>query len=155
MNANALVYHITQILNCPVDALYNAVERVEDYPGFLPGCLRTRVLERSPEGLLADLTVGFGPFQETYRSKVHLVPFESIEVEYISGPFKCLKNYWKFKKLDNGHTEIEFFIEFEFKSKILHKLMVTYFSKGVSEVMGAFKRRATALEKGQAQCSKA
>ena len=93
-----------------------------------------------------DLMVGFKVFRETFTSKVTLHAPDRIDVEYINGPFRYLNNHWKFNAVDGGaHTEIDFFIDFEFRSRMLQAVATTVFNEAVRRMVGAFEVRGNAI----------
>jgi len=93
-----------------------------------------------------ELMVGFKVFRETFTSKVTLHAPDSIDVEYIDGPFRYLNNHWQFipatDALGRQCTEIEFFIDFEFRSRMLQAVATTVFNEAVRRMVGAFETRA-------------
>lgn len=121
--------------------LYDVVADVQAYPDFLPWCQKAVILEEKPGEILADLTIGYAFFKETFRSRVILTPHETIDVDYQQGPLKSLSNKWRFKILDAGTTEVEFFVAFTFKSKMMQKAMDVFFSEGADKLMQAFEKR--------------
>lgn len=127
--------------------LYEAVADIESYPAFLPGCLAAQILERGEGFVRASLTVGYGPFRESYVSKVLLKPFHRLDVIYEKGPFLNLQNYWTFHPLSRNETEVEFFIEFKLRSFLLQKAMEAVFLEKAQHLMEAFEKRVLFLEK--------
>ena len=135
--------------------LYELVADVDRYPEFLPWCIAARVRKREPaadgELITADLVIGFKMFRERVTSKVTLHPPRDdqtggrIDVEYVKGPLKYLQNHWVFVPTDTGGCEIDFFVDFEFRSRILQKIAGALFHEAVSRMVAAFERRATAL----------
>jgi len=143
--------------------LYELVADIEKYPEFLPWCVAARNCSREPtadgELVMADMVIGFKMFRERVRSKVTLHPptdggsdgeggagtHGRIDVEYIEGPLKYLQNHWVFVPTDNGGCEIDFFVDFEFRSRLLQKIVGALFHEAVSRMVAAFERRATAL----------
>ena len=93
----------------------------------------------------ADLVVRFKVFQERFVSKVTLHPTSQIDVEYINGPFRYLNNHWRFIETDKGGCTIDFYVDFEFRSKVLQKLIGLLFNEAVSRMVGAFEARARQL----------
>lgn len=143
-----------KVLPYTPDQLFALVGDIESYPDFLPWCLaaRNRKREAAPEGEIvwSDLVVGFKLIRERFTSKVTLIPRADgrdarIDVEYVDGPLKFLKNHWVFVPLDDGACEIDFYVEFEFRSRILEKMIGTLFHEAVSRMVGAFERRAAEL----------
>jgi coenzyme Q-binding protein COQ10 len=104
------------------ESLYTLIVDIEKYPTFISGCSAAKILERTSEFLRAELTVGYGPFKETFISKVYITPFDSIKAVGEAGPFHSLKVVWKFQALSPEETEVDFFLEVQFKSKILETI---------------------------------
>lgn len=127
------------------DQLYAVVAGVEHYPKFLPWCTGARIRERGPNLLVADLIIGFKMFRERFTSKVMLDPEgRRIDVEYTDGPFKYLRNHWIFLPHEQG-CEIDFFVDFEFRSKLLQKTIELLFNEAVRRMVAAFETRARHL----------
>ena len=130
--------------------MFDLVADIEKYPSFIPWCVGLRVRKREVvnelEMLTADMAVAFKVFREQFTSQVALDPAEQrIEVQYINGPFRYLINRWVFEPHDDGGCTVDFFIEFEFRSKTLQKMMSTVFTKAVLKMVTAFENRAHAL----------
>ena len=125
--------------------LFNLVSDVKKYPEFLPWCLGARVKNNSKNNFDADLIIGFKIYKEIYSSQVILDHFnKKIIVNYKDGPFEHLDNYWIFKENMKG-CEVEFMVDFKFKSVFLQTLMETLFSEAVRRMVGAFEKRANEL----------
>ena len=103
------------------EQMFDLVADIERYPEFLPWCVAARITHRENEVLTADMMVGFTAIREKFTSKVTLVRPERIDVEYIKGPFKYLKNSWIFIAKDHGCV-IEFDIAFEVRSRLLRRI---------------------------------
>ena len=125
--------------------LYDLVADVDRYPEFLPWCIGARVKSRSDDALIADLVIGFKMFRERYTSRVHLDEENLvIDVEYLEGPFKRLDNHWKFMTEGEG-CRIDFYVDFEFRSRILQKAIQPLFNEAVKRMVSAFEGRAKDL----------
>ena len=130
----------------PPSLLFDVVADIEFYPEFLPWCLATRIRERSDNVIVADMMIGFRGLKESFTSHVTLnKPKLKIDVTYEDGPFKYMKNKWIFTEIDKGHCRLNFFVEFEFRSQILAKLMDMLFHKAVSRMVAAFELRMEKL----------
>ena len=130
--------------------MFDLVADVEQYPKFLPLCealvVRKRERAGGKEVLLADMTVGYKAIRETFTSQVHLKPDENaIDVKYLDGPFRYLSNTWRFDAAEGGGTDIHFFIDYEFKSRILGALMGTMFDRAFRMFSEAFEKRADVI----------
>lgn len=129
-----------------VDQLFDMVADVEKYPQFLPWCVASRIRRREGPVFFADLVIGFKMVRERYTSKVILDrPGNRIDVTYTEGPFHYLNNHWIFEPLADGTTTIDFFVDFEFRSKILQKVMGALFNEAVRLMVHSFEKRARVL----------
>jgi coenzyme Q-binding protein COQ10 len=126
------------------EQLFALVADVERYPEFLPWCVGARIRERRPELVVADLIIGFRMFRERFTSRVQLDPPGRIDVTYTEGPFRYLNNYWIFEKAAGG-CRVDFFVDFEFKSRILQRFIEILFGEAVRRMVAAFERRAEQL----------
>jgi len=130
-----------QILPYRPEQLFDLVADVAKYPEFLPWCVAVRVKSRATTELVADLAVGFGPFRESFTSRVALERPNHIKVRYENGPFRYLNNNWDFCPHPHG-CEVDFFIDFEFRSKILQSAVGVVFNEAVRRMVNAFRKRA-------------
>lgn len=125
------------------EQLFDLVADIERYPEFLPWCVGCRVTRREGNVIWGDLMVGFKVFRESFTSKVTLSRPGRIDVQYINGPFRYLDNHWLFHPEDDGRaTRIEFYIDFEFHSRMLQAVVRTAFNEAVRRMVHAFERRA-------------
>ena len=137
---------VKRLIECNKDQLIDLVLDIEKYPEFVPFCLDAHVYERNDKKdfilIIADLTIGKGPFKDTYKSDVKFDKKEStIKVTNIGGPLNHLENSWYFKENQNG-TEIFFDIDFEIENKFLNIVMIKSFEFGLNKIADAFQDRA-------------
>ena len=130
-----------RLLHYTPDQLFDLVADVGKYPLFLPWCVGARVRTRTDALLLADLTIGFGPFRETFDSRVILTRPERIRVSYEKGPFRYLNNQWVFVADPKGCV-VDFFVEFEFRSRLLQAAIGVVFHEATRRMVNAFEKRA-------------
>ena len=134
-----------RLINHTPSNLFKLVSDVKKYPEFLPWCLGARVKNKCEDNFEADLIIGFKIYKEIYSSDITLDNInKKIIVNYKDGPFEYLDNYWIFKDDKNG-CEVEFMVDFKFKSVFLQTLMETLFSEAVRRMVGAFEKRANDL----------
>ncbi|MFQ0814405.1 cyclase [Brucella anthropi] len=130
------------------DQMFGLVADVEKYPQFLPMCEALSVRSRKERDgkalLIADMTVGYKLIRETFTSQVLLKPDDNvIDVKYLDGPFRYLDNRWTFRPVGDGsECDVEFFIDYEFKSRTLGILMGTMFDLAFKKFSEAFEKRA-------------
>jgi coenzyme Q-binding protein COQ10 len=128
--------------------MFDLVADVEHYPEFVPLCRSLRVRNRAKDGegrdvIVADMTVAYKLIRETFTSRVTLDrPKLEILVEYLEGPFQRMNNHWKFYPLEEKLSEVEFFIAYEFRSRMLATLMGAVFDAAFRRFAAAFERRA-------------
>ena len=142
---------IKRLIECKKHQLIDLVLDIEKYPEFIPFCLGSHIYERNNDDnfilITADLTIGKGPFKDTYKSNVkYNIKEDSIYVTNIDGPLKYLENKWFFKQ-KGDYSEVEFHVDFELKNKILNLLMVRSFDVGLKKIANAFEKRAIELFK--------
>ncbi len=130
-----------QVVPYRPDQLFDLVADVGRYPEFLPWCVGARVRSRSETTEVADLTIGFGPFRESFTSRVALERPYRVKVAYENGPFRYLNNQWTFTAVSAG-TEVAFFVDFEFRSRLLQRAIGVVFNEAVRRMVAAFLRRA-------------
>src|SRR6266850_889869 len=133
-----------RVLSYTPEQLFALVADIERYPEFLPWCLAARVKERRADLIVADLVIGFRMFRERFTSRVALDPPRRIDVTYAEGPFRYLNNHWVFEKVPGG-CRIDFFVDFEFKSRLLQRVIEMLFHEAVRRMVAAFETRAEQL----------
>ncbi len=127
------------------EQLYGLVADVARYPEFLPWCLAVRIRDRQADLIVADLVIGFKMIRERFTSRVSLDEAgRRIDVTYIEGPFKYLTNHWVFED-DPGGCKVDFFVDFEFRSRLLQKVFQPLFHEAVRRMVSAFEARARQL----------
>ena len=145
---------VTRLIDNRKDKLIDFVLDIEKYPEFIPFCDSSKVHERNDDGettnIIADLTIGKGPFKDTFKSDVkYIKKNDLIHVVNIGGPLKYLENNWKFQdkgNLTNGYkTEVIFDIDFEIENKFLNILMSKSFQYGLEKIADAFQKRAESI----------
>ena len=124
-----------------VDQMFDLVADVGKYHDFLPWCAGSRVRTRTETELVADLTIGFGPFRESFTSRVALEKPKTVNVKYENGPFRYLNNQWTFTPASNG-CRVDFFVDFEFRSRMLQAAIGVVFNQAVQAMVNAFLKRA-------------
>ena len=140
---------VKRTINCTKEDLINLVLNIEDYPNFIPYCLSAKIYKKNLDNdnqlIIADLTIGKGPFKDTYKSNVkYIIEEDIILVKNMDGPLKYLDNKWQFKTIGNS-TEVTFDVDFELKNKFLNIIMTKSFKYGLDKIADAFQKRAEEL----------
>ena len=144
---------VKRLIECKKEDLINLVLDIEKYPEFVPFCYAAKIYETSEKDnqikIVADLTIGKGPFKDTYKSDVRYNKNEDIIfVTNIDGPLNHLENKWYFKQ-KKENTEISFDINFEIENKFLNIIMEKSFQFGLNKIADSFQKRANDLFKGK------
>ena len=140
---------VKRLVECKKEQLIDLVLDIEKYPQFVPFCLDSKIYEKKEKGdlilIIADLTIGKGPFKDTYKSDVKFnIKENSIYVTNLDGPLKHLENKWHFKE-ENSFTEVSFDVDFELKNDFLNIIMTKSFQFGLDKIADAFQKRAEEL----------
>ena len=140
---------VKRFIQCKKEQLIDLVLDIEKYPQFVPFCLDSKIYEKKEKGdlilIIADLTIGKGPFKDTYKSDVKFnKKNDSIYVTNLDGPLKHLENKWHFKE-ENSFTEVSFDVDFELKNDFLNIIMTKSFQFGLDKIADAFQKRAEDL----------
>ncbi|MFN3656343.1 MAG: type II toxin-antitoxin system RatA family toxin [Pseudolabrys sp.] len=128
--------------------MFDLVADIEKYPEFVPLCEGMRVRSRTEKGegvtvLVADMTVAYKLVRQTFTSRATLDrPNLNILVEYLEGPFSKMQNRWVFHEAGENSCEVEFFIDYEFRSRTLALLMGAMFDTVFRRMAAAFEARA-------------
>jgi coenzyme Q-binding protein COQ10 len=127
------------------EQMFDLVADVKRYQEFLPWVAATRIRSDSDTDMVADLVVGFRAIKETFTSKVNKRRPHEITIDYIEGPLKHLHNEWKFRPDGKGGTDIDFCVDFAFRSRIFEALAGQMFDRALRRMIGAFETRAHEL----------
>ena len=133
------------------DQMYALIADVSAYPEFLPWCSGARIRGRKPgpdgtEIIEADLVISFKLFRERFGSRVTLDPAkQKIDVAYLDGPFRYLNNHWRFIPVGEDACEVDFFVDFEFRSRALQAVIGVVFGEAMRLIVRAFEQRAEQL----------
>ena len=124
----------------PIDELFSVVADVKHYPSFVPWCSGANIRREDQREIIADLNIGFGPFQESFTSQVTLDRPRQVLVRAIEGPLEHLTNSWTFTPIGQ-QTKVDFVIDFQFKSHLLDHVANSMFHEAATRMMGAFESR--------------
>ena len=140
---------IKKIISCKKKDLIKMILDIERYPEFVPWCLNGKINKKLDRAdmieMEADLTVGKGFLNQTYKSHVtYYKEKDKIIVSNIDGPLKYLKNEWEIKEVNN-QSEVSFKIDFEIKNIFYNMIMKRSFDQGLKNIADAFEKRAIEL----------
>ena len=133
-----------RVLPYSPEQLFDLVADIERYPEFLPWCRAARITRREGDVVYADLVIGFKVFRERFTSKVTLCKPNAVDVQYVTGPMRYLNNHWRFVPHERGCL-IDFYIDFEFRSAIVQRVIGVLFNEAARRMVSAFEARAKQL----------
>ena len=142
-------FSLKRILPYSNKQMYNIVIDIKKYPEFLPWCISAEEYGSNKNKFKAELEIGFNHIKESFLSEIIPLYPDIIISKAISGPFRILKNEWKFTEEKNNTCEVELNIEFQFKSMILHNLIGKVFEYSSRKMINAFEERAKQLYEKQ------
>ena len=134
----------TRHLPYTAEQMFDLVADVKRYPEFLPWVSAMRVRKDGESETLADMIVGFKGLRETFTSRVTKTRPEAIDVEYLDGPLKYLRNNWRFRPEEQG-CAVDFTVDFAFKNRVFEMLAGQVFGTALRRMIGAFEDRAAKL----------
>ena len=136
------VVHKSVLLNYSAEQMFALVDKVEDYPAFLPWCGGVDVRERAADKLVAAIQINYHGVKQSFTTQNTHVPPTRMQMTLVEGPFSQLDGTWQFKPLRADACKIEFDLHYEFSSKILEKMIGPVFSKIADSFVDAFCKRA-------------
>ena len=137
--------HRELVVSYAPEQMYQLVNNVECYPDFLPGCVSSRILERTHDSVSASLSFAKGGMQKSFSTKNTLMPPNKIEMSLLEGPFKHLKGVWEFIAMPSGACRVVLDLEFEFANRILSMMFGPVFHHVAQSMVGSFCQQAEAV----------
>ncbi|MGV8892393.1 MAG: type II toxin-antitoxin system RatA family toxin [Burkholderiaceae bacterium] len=136
------VVHKSVIVGYSAEQMFALVDKVEDYPRFLPWCGGSEVRDRTSDGLVATIAIHYHGLKQSFSTENTNIRPTSIQMRLLEGPFRRLQGSWVFKPLREDACKIEFDLEYEFSSRILDKLIGPVFSMIANSFVESFCKRA-------------
>jgi len=122
--------------------LFELVNKVEDYPKFLPWCTDSKIISQKQDAVKARLSVAKGPFRQDFATENTLEPYTKIKMHYLSGPFKKFYGEWSFKELSSNCCQVEFDLEYEFNNMLTARALIPIFNLITDTMIDSFIKRA-------------
>ena len=127
------------------EEMFALVTDVQRYPEFLPWCDHARVLEETPEGMLAEIGLRISGLQQAFTTRNTHVPGREVRMQLIEGPFSKLSGGWQFHPVGDGSQracKVELHLQYGFSSTALSALVGPVFDKIAGTLVDAFVQRA-------------
>lgn len=128
--------------------MFELVADIERYPEFVPLCAGMKVRSRTDKGegasvVVAVMTIAYKLIRQSFTSRATLDRDKlAILVEYLDGPFSRMQNRWAFHAKTETSCEVEFFIDYEFRSRTFAMLAGAVFDTVFRRMAAAFEKRA-------------
>lgn len=128
--------------------MFELVDKVEDYPYFLPWCQETTIYSRGDKEVKARIVVAKGAIRHSFSTVNHLQKPKVIDVHLLEGPFRRLEGSWRFETAERGGCNIHFHLEFEFSNKLINLTAGPILQKAAGSFIEAFCQRAKEIYGG-------
>lgn len=122
--------------------MFELVNNIEDYPRFLPWCSKSYIIKRTENEIEAEMTIAWKGIHKNFTTRNHLHPYERMEIELVTGPFRHLEGRWTFMALDEHACKVSVVLEFEFTGNVVDKLFQPVFNHIANSLVEAFHKRA-------------
>ena len=136
------VVHKTVLLGYSAQQMFALVDRVEDYPKFLPWCSGVEVREREGDKLVANLQINYHGVRQSFTTENTNTAPVMMKMRLVDGPFKSLDGTWTFRALRDDACKIEFDLKYEFSSRLLEQIIGPVFSMIANSFVDSFCKRA-------------
>ena len=135
LNRHALVTHSPE-------QMFRLVDRIEDYPEFLPWCGGTSIYSRNDDQVTASITIAKGAIHKTFTTRNLLQTNKMIEVRLVDGPFKQLDGFWRFDAIGDGACKISLDLNYEFSNKLISLAIGPVFQQIATTMVDSFVQQA-------------
>lgn len=125
--------------------MFSLVDRVEDYPKFLPWCGKTEILYRDKNNTTASIEINFKGIKQTFTTENQKINEDVMKIKLVDGPFKYLSGEWAFKELDKDSCQIQLKLEYQFSNIILEKLIAPVFNIIANTFIDEFIKQANKI----------
>lgn len=122
--------------------MFELVDKVEDYPQFLPWCGGTQVHHRDAHLTEATIHISYLQVRQQFTTRNAKIPDQEMLIQLLSGPFRKMEGYWRFKALAESACKIEFVLHYEFASSLLERIVGPVFGMVTNGLVDAFVQRA-------------
>jgi ribosome-associated toxin RatA of RatAB toxin-antitoxin module len=125
--------------------MFELVNRIEDYPRFLPWCSHSEIISRTESEIIASLDISWKGMHKRFTTRNILMPYEQMTISLIDGPLQRLDGVWAFQSLDEEACKVMLDMEFEFTGHLIDRLFQPIFQHIANSLVDAFCKRATEL----------
>lgn len=142
------VVHKSVLVAFSAEQMFELVDKVEDYPKFLPWCGGVTVHERTADKLVATLAINYHGVKQSFTTENTNTPHGMMKMRLKEGPFKQLDGTWTFKALRADACRVDFDLHYEFSSRLLESIIGPVFNMIANSFVDSFCKRADAVYGG-------
>ena len=135
IDRSALVMHTAQ-------QMYDLVNDIESYPQFMQGCQKARLISRSENEVVGELTLGAAGLKYSFTTRNTLVPGEEMRMELVEGPFRHFGASWHFRALSPEACKVSLEMEFDFTGGLIGAALEKLFNHSANTLVDALVNRA-------------
>lgn len=128
--------------------MYALVDDIEHYPAFMQGCQAARVISRSEDEVVGELTLGKGGLRYSFTTRNLLKPGEQMQMALVEGPFRKFSAAWRFQPLAENACKVSLSMEFDFAGGLVGMALESLFNHSANNLVDALVNRAHALYGG-------
>jgi ribosome-associated toxin RatA of RatAB toxin-antitoxin module len=125
--------------------MYALVDDIEHYPAFMQGCQSARVISRSDDEVVGELTLGKGALRYSFTTRNLLRPGEEMQMALVEGPFRKFGAAWRFQALADNACKVSLTMEFDFAGGLVGMALETLFNHSANNLVDALVNRAHEL----------
>ena len=125
--------------------MFELVNSIEDYPRFLPWCIKSEIISRTDLEVVASLEINWKGIRKTFTTRNQLYPYDRVEIYLVNGPLKQMEGIWSFQPLDARACKVLLDLEFEFTGGLIDRVFQPVFRHIANTLVEAFCKRAVEL----------
>jgi ribosome-associated toxin RatA of RatAB toxin-antitoxin module len=133
------------LVNKPPAVVFALINDIESYPQFVPWCTHARVIERTPQQIIATLGVRQGPLHGEFTTRNTLEPEQCVRMQLLRGPFRSLSGEWQLSPLGAAGCQVELSVRFAFSNPLTALVLERTFAHTLGSLVDAFVARARTL----------
>ena len=122
--------------------MFELVNNINDYSQFLNWCDSSSILNQSDNQITASVEINKGGIKQTFSTLNTLIPYQSIAMELVDGPFDELSGEWRFEPLGDNAAKIHLDLQFKFKSMLIDMALSPVFKNIANSQLDSFVERA-------------
>lgn len=124
------------------ERMFELVDRVEEYPAFLPWCGGTELIMRDEHRTVATLQIAYMGIRQSFTTENAKQHPREMQIRLQEGPFSKMEGDWLFLPLGSDACKVEFRLQYVFSSRMMETILAPVFGHITNTFVDAFVRRA-------------